>query len=139
MLFFPLMRQQYCIFLYCSPFSYRSSNFAIAKVIALNLFASIFVGVLQIGSWLVFCNASHIFIALPLCLIYLQPFLYCLWLLFCANYSCYPLKMIFFTKTINMSFSKNSDANPFLSKKTKRPHLSLPFFGGRFDSLKKNY
>ena len=30
-------------FLYCSPFSYRSSKFAIAKVVALNLFASIFV------------------------------------------------------------------------------------------------
>jgi hypothetical protein len=26
-------------FLYCSPFSYRSSNFAIAKVVALKLFA----------------------------------------------------------------------------------------------------
>ena len=30
-------------FLYCSPFSYHPSNFAIAKVVALNLFASIFV------------------------------------------------------------------------------------------------
>ena len=30
-------------FLYCSPFSYRSSNFAIAKVVTLNLFASSFV------------------------------------------------------------------------------------------------
>ena len=30
------------IFLYCSPFSYRSPNFAIAKVVALNLFLSIF-------------------------------------------------------------------------------------------------
>ena len=26
-------------FLYCFPFSYRSSNFALAKVIALNIFA----------------------------------------------------------------------------------------------------
>ena len=33
---------QYRTFLYCSPFSYRSSNFAIAKVVSLNLFASIF-------------------------------------------------------------------------------------------------
>ena len=43
------MRNDFCYplkmvtFLYCSPFSYRSSNFAIAKVVALNLFASIFV------------------------------------------------------------------------------------------------
>ena len=29
---------QYWTFLYCSPFSYRSSNFAIAKVVTLNLF-----------------------------------------------------------------------------------------------------
>ena len=39
------MRNKSCyplkwIFLYRSPFSYRSSNFAIAKVVALNLFAS---------------------------------------------------------------------------------------------------
>ena len=34
---------QYWTFLYCSQFSYRSSNFAIAKVVALNLFSSIFV------------------------------------------------------------------------------------------------
>ena len=33
-------------FPYCSPFSYRSPNFAIAKVVTLNLFASIFVRVL---------------------------------------------------------------------------------------------
>ena len=28
---YPILRQQYWTFLYCSPFSYRSSNFAIAK------------------------------------------------------------------------------------------------------------
>ena len=36
---------QYCdsnVELFCSPFSYRSSNFAIAKVVALNLFVSFF-------------------------------------------------------------------------------------------------
>ena len=43
MIIFPILRQQYWTFLYCSPFSYRSSNFAIAKVVALNLFASLFV------------------------------------------------------------------------------------------------
>ena len=52
-------------FLDCYPFSYRSSNFAIAKVFALNLSASIFVVVLQIGLWLLFCIASHIVIDLP--------------------------------------------------------------------------
>ena len=31
------------IFLNCSPFSYRFSNFAIAKVVALNIFALTFV------------------------------------------------------------------------------------------------
>ena len=36
-----------------------------ANVVALNLFASIFVKVLYIGSWLLFCIASHIVIALP--------------------------------------------------------------------------
>ena len=58
---FPIMQQQYWTFLYCTPFSYCSSNFAITKVVALNLFASI----LQIGSWLLFCIASHIVIDLP--------------------------------------------------------------------------
>ena len=29
---YPILRQQYWTFLYCSPFSYRSSNFAIAKL-----------------------------------------------------------------------------------------------------------
>jgi hypothetical protein len=29
---------QYWTFLYCSPFGYRSSTFAISKVVALNLF-----------------------------------------------------------------------------------------------------
>ena len=65
-------RKQYCYHqnakyrtvLYCSPFSYRSFNFAIAKVVALNHFASIFLLVLQIGSWLLFCIASHIVVAL---------------------------------------------------------------------------
>ena len=40
------LKMVYCTFLYCSLFSYRSSNFAIAKVVALNHFASIFVWVL---------------------------------------------------------------------------------------------
>ena len=62
---FPILRQQYWTVLYCSPFSYRSSNFAIAKVVALNLFPSIFVCVSQIGSWLLFCIASNIVISLP--------------------------------------------------------------------------
>ena len=57
---FPILRQQYWSFLYCSPFSYRSSNFAIAKVVALNLFALF----LQIDLWLVCCIASHIVITL---------------------------------------------------------------------------
>ena len=52
-------------FLNCSPFSYWSSNFAIAKVVTLNLFALIFVLVLLIGSWLLFYIALHIVIALP--------------------------------------------------------------------------
>ena len=43
MVIFPILLSQYWTFLYCPPFSYRSSNFAIAKVVALNLFASIFV------------------------------------------------------------------------------------------------
>ena len=64
MVIFPILRYQYWTFLYCSPFSYRSSNFAIAKVVALSLFASIIVLVLKIGSWLLFCIASHIVIAL---------------------------------------------------------------------------
>ena len=46
-------------FLYCSTFSYRSPNFAIAKVVALNLFALIFILVLYIGLWLLFCIALH--------------------------------------------------------------------------------
>ena len=37
------LKMRYWTFLYCSLFSYCSSNFAIAKVVALNLFASIFV------------------------------------------------------------------------------------------------
>ena len=36
MTIFPILRLQYWTFLYWSPFSYHSSNFAIAKVIALN-------------------------------------------------------------------------------------------------------
>ena len=38
MVILPILR----FFLYCSPFSFRSFNFAIAKVVALNVFASIF-------------------------------------------------------------------------------------------------
>ena len=38
MIIFPILLSQYWSFLYCSLFSYRSSNFAIAKVVALNLF-----------------------------------------------------------------------------------------------------
>ena len=51
---------------FCSPSSYRSSNFAIGKVFALDLFASLFVYVLYIGLWLLFCVASHIFSLLKL-------------------------------------------------------------------------
>ena len=36
MIIFPILRQQYWTFLYCFLFSYRSSNFAIAKVVALQ-------------------------------------------------------------------------------------------------------
>ena len=39
MLNFPMLRQPYWL-LYCSPFIYRFSNFAIAKVVSLKLFAS---------------------------------------------------------------------------------------------------
>ena len=35
---FPTLRQKYWTFLFSSPFCYRSSNFAIAKVVTLNLF-----------------------------------------------------------------------------------------------------
>ena len=41
MIIFPKLRYQYWTFLYCYPLSYCSSNFAIAKVVA--LFASILV------------------------------------------------------------------------------------------------
>ena len=51
------------IFLYCSLYSYCSSNFA--KFFALFLFASYFVSVLKIDSWLLFWIASHKVIALP--------------------------------------------------------------------------
>ena len=44
MVIFSILRQLYLTFLYCSPFSYCSSNFAIAKVVAL-------------GSWLLLCIA----------------------------------------------------------------------------------
>ena len=47
-------------FLYCSPFSYCSYNFVIAKVVALNLLLQL----LLIGSLLLFCIASNIVIAL---------------------------------------------------------------------------
>ena len=43
MVIFPILRFKYWSFLYRSPFSYRSSNFAIDKVVALNLFTLIFV------------------------------------------------------------------------------------------------
>ena len=46
MVILPILLSQYWTFLYCSPFSYRSSTFAIAKVVTLNLFASSFVWVL---------------------------------------------------------------------------------------------
>ena len=39
MVIFPILRLQYWTFLYYFPFSYRSSNFAIAKVVALKLFS----------------------------------------------------------------------------------------------------
>ena len=65
------MRNNFCyslkkvILLYCSPFSYRSSNFAIAKVVAPNIFVSNFVKVLWISSLLFFCIVSHIVITPP--------------------------------------------------------------------------
>ena len=37
MVIFRILRQQYWSFLYCSLFSYRSSNFPIAKIVTLNL------------------------------------------------------------------------------------------------------
>ena len=40
-------------------------NFVIAKVIALNLFALLFISLLYIHSWLLLCIALHIVIALP--------------------------------------------------------------------------
>jgi hypothetical protein len=44
MAIFQILREQYRTFLYCSPCSYRSSNFAIAKVVALCFnFCMIFV------------------------------------------------------------------------------------------------
>jgi hypothetical protein len=43
---FPIWQLQYWTFLYCSSISYCSSNFRIAKVVALNNFASFFVSVL---------------------------------------------------------------------------------------------
>ena len=43
MVIFSILRLQYWTFLYCSPFSYHSSNFATAKVFTLNLFAKIFI------------------------------------------------------------------------------------------------
>ena len=44
--FFPILRKKYWTFLYCSLISYFSSNFPIAKVVALNLSASFFVQIL---------------------------------------------------------------------------------------------
>ena len=49
---FPILQEQYWTYFYCSPISYRSSNFAIAKVVALNIFAWFFVWVLYTGSFL---------------------------------------------------------------------------------------
>ena len=54
LLIFPILRKQYCTFLYCSPHSFRSSYFVTAKVVALNLFVSFLVSVLYIDSWLFF-------------------------------------------------------------------------------------
>ena len=48
---FPMLRQQYWTFLFCSPFSYSSSNIAIPKVVALHLFSSFLLLVLQIVSF----------------------------------------------------------------------------------------
>ena len=48
MLNFLILRKQYWTFLYCSPISYHSSNFAIAKVFAPNFFAYFFVSILCI-------------------------------------------------------------------------------------------
>ena len=65
MLIFPILLSQYWTFFQCSPFSYCSSNFAIAKDVALNLFAYFFVPVLCIDSWLLFYLALHKVITLP--------------------------------------------------------------------------
>ena len=50
---------------FCSFYSYRSSKFVIAKIVALNHFVSLFVWVFYIGSRILFFIASHTFIALP--------------------------------------------------------------------------
>ena len=59
---------QYCDsiimdFLHCLPLSFRSNNFVIAKVVALNLFDLFKIGYVD---WFIafFCIASHIDIAL---------------------------------------------------------------------------
>ena len=53
-----LLPIQLSLFQLCDSKVYR-------KVVPLNLFASILIQVLQIGSWLLFCIASHTVIALP--------------------------------------------------------------------------
>ena len=63
MLNFPILRSQYWTFLHCPPFSYRSSSFAIVKVVALCF---IFILVLYIDSLLLFCIVLRIVIALQI-------------------------------------------------------------------------
>ena len=56
MLIFSILLTKYQSFLYCSPFSHSSSNFAILKVVGLNLFASKFLKDL----WYLFCITLHV-------------------------------------------------------------------------------
>ena len=60
----PKMRNNFWYSFKTVNFIYHSSNFAIAKVFALNPFASFFVLVLYIDSWPLFYIASHIVFAL---------------------------------------------------------------------------
>ena len=87
---------QYWTFIYCSSFSYRSFNFAIAKVVALNLFASIFV-------------SGPLFMA---------SFLYCSFYSFCSSYYCDSNSCRSFTFLKVIAKSKSTQiAIAFKSKK----------------------
>ena len=58
---FPLI---YFTLFYCLPISYHVSNFPIAEVVAIDLFALFLVLFLYISSWLLFCIALFVVIAL---------------------------------------------------------------------------